>query len=675
MKNNKDYGFLRVATAVPSIKIADPGANASAICSLIDKAFGEEVSLLAFPELCVTGFTCADLFGQDALLDAAEKAVGLIREHSRGKDITIIVGTPVRYGGALYDCAVVIRSGNILGVVPRIHPGEGGFGRFASGADFLTRSGLASNPVNDDGRNRFREGFSPLVELCSQKVNISPNLIFKVGGARVAVEVGGDLLSPVPPSSWHVLAGAEVIVNVAASEELVTKDARRREMVKAQSARGICAYLFCSCGYGESTTDVVYGGASLICERGRVLAEDGRFKMEDSLLAADVDVESLQALRRGEEAFGAFTPEGKPAKDYLLSYSTVEAGEAVDTDFGKKLLRQVDPHPFVPDGNPLETGLRAEEILSIQVTGLVRRLSHIGCRKAVIGVSGGLDSTLALLVTVFAFDRVGLPREGIIGITMPGFGTTGRTRSNAEGLMKALGVTSRKVSIVPVVNRHFKDIGQDPQVHDVTFENAQARERTQILMDIANKENGLVVGTGDLSELALGWCTFNGDHMSMYGVNAGVPKTLVRSLVRWAAENRFGDGAPKVRGILLDIVDTPISPELTPAGSDGKIAQKTEDIVGPYELHDFFLYHFLRFGCPPSKLFFLACKAFAGTYDRETILKWLKVFCRRFFSQQFKRSCMPDGPKVGTVGLSPRGDWSMASDASSAAFLKELEDL
>ena len=695
MKKNKDYGFLRVAAAIPRVRIAGPEANAAAICSLIDKAFEKGVSLLAFPELSVTGYSCADLFGQDSLLDAAEKAIGTIRNHSRGKSVTIVAGAPIRHGGRLYDCAVVIRDGNVLGVVPKVHvsgsDGSQGPGPFSSGSDFLSMRNQSASAVYNDGKSLFREGFSPLVEICSQRVNISPNQIFRVGKANVAVEVGEDLQAAVPPSSWHALAGADVIVNISASNELVMKDEARRKHILDQSGRTLSAYIYCSCGYGESTQDVVYAGSSLICEKGKALVEGTRFCREDSLVVSDVDLERLHAFRRRSGSFRAFAPDGRIDADYSSLYSVVFAGDAADTDFEDCLFRQVERHPFVPTGDPAEVERRAREITSIQVQGLVTRLEHIGCKKAVIGISGGLDSTLALLVTVLAFDAIGLPREGIIGVTMPGFGTTDRTHSNASGLMEALGVTSREIPIGPSVLQHFKDIGQDPDRHDVTYENAQARERTQILMDIANMEGGLVVGTGDLSELALGWCTYNGDHMSMYGVNAGVPKTLVKYLVKWAADNRFsGNGG--VREILLDIVDTPISPELTPAGSNGEIAQKTEDIVGPYELHDFFLYHFSRTGCTPSKLFFLARKAFLdggnggdalfsgpeGTviaYDRETILKWLKVFYRRFFSQQFKRSCLPDGPKVGTVGLSPRGDWQMPSDVSSSLFLEELEKL
>lgn len=668
-----DYGFFRVAAATPVVKVADPDANAARIIDLIDQAEASKASLVVFPELSITGYTCADLFGQQLLLDSADEAVRLIADHTRGMKVTVVVGTPVRIAGRLYNCAAVIRCGEIKGLVPKTFiPGYAEFyeGRwFSSGTDFLGQDGLAT--------------------IGNHKVTVSPNLLFKAGKATFAVEICEDLWSPIPPSSWHAVQGAEVIINLSASNEVIMKHMYRRNLVSGQSARTVSAYVYSSCGYGESTQDLVFGGSSLICESGTFMAESERFSTSPSIIYADVDIEKLQILRQKDNTFHAVSPDGSHSKDYAPLYSRIELGAGPDTDFEKELLRYVEPHPFVPGGNAAELDRRAREITSMQVLALATRLSHIGCKKAVLGISGGLDSTLALLVTVLAFDKLGLPRDGVIGITMPGFGTTGRTHGNACGLMDALGITSREIPIGPSVTRHFQDIGQDPGKHDVTYENSQARERTQILMDIANMENGIVVGTGDLSELALGWATYNGDHMSMYGVNASIPKTLVKHLVKWAAVNYFSTTTStgvNIKDILLDIADTPISPELTPADENGNIAQKTEDIVGPYELHDFFLYNFFRFGYSPQKILFLAKKAFLGqdgdhafigpegkqnTYTEADLSKWLDVFCRRFFSQQFKRSCMPDGPKVGSVSLSPRGDWRMPSDVSATLFMKK----
>ena len=461
---------------------------------------------------------------------------------------------------------------------------------------------------------------------------------------------------PVPPCSQAALAGAQLILNLSASNEYLFKQEYRKTLVGATSARLYAAYVYCSCAEGESTTDLVWAGSSLICENGTFLAEGERFARGNRFICADIDIERLETLRAKEHSFGFEGP--------VPGFTVQDAGEAVPTDFEACLLRSIEPHPFVPQGDPEELGKRCREILAAQVAGLTTRLEHIRCRKAVIGVSGGLDSTLALLVTVLSFDALGLPRENIIGVTMPGFGTTKRTFANSLDLLRELGISAREVSIVPAVRQHFADIGQDEAKHDLTYENSQARERTQLLMDMAGKEGGIVVGTGDLSELALGWCTYNADHMSMYGVNASVPKTLVRTLVRWAADNKFAEGED-IHRTLLDIVDTPISPELLPADKEGHMVQITEDSVGPYELHDFFLYHFFRFGAGPDKLLFLARKAFAGTYDEATLRKWLNTFMRRFFNQQFKRSCLPDGPKVGSVSLSPRGDWRMPSDLES----------
>jgi len=656
----RDYGYLRIMACSPRVRVADVRFNCETITEAIEAADAARAALVVFPELSLTGYTCGDLFGQNLLIDKAEEAAKEIVRVSRAKAVTIVVGVPVRFGGHLYNCAAVIRNGRLKGLVPKIYlPTYNEFYEarwFASGAAFL--------------------GSPETVKYAGQTCVLAPAQLFSIGKASFAVELCEDLWTPVPPSSCHALAGAEVIVNLSASNEVLLKHKYRRSLVAGQSARTVSAYVYCGAGYGESTQDVVFAGSSFICENGSFLAENERFRMDGSSVTADVDIEKLTVLRQKENTFQAILPDGHPLQD---NYIRVDLGEGPETDFEAALYRTVEPHPFVPDGDAAEIDRRAREVLSIQVTGLVSRLEHIGCQTAVIGISGGLDSTLALLVTALAFDQLGWSRDRILGITMPGLGTSGRTKGNAVDLMAALGVTAREISVVPAVEQHFRDIGHDPKVMDATYENAQARERTQILMDVANQENGIVIGTGDLSELALGWCTYNGDQMSMYGVNAGVPKTLVIHLVRWAAENRFGAAGGhtgrSVREILLDIVDTPISPELTPSDASGAIAQKTEDLVGPYELHDFFLYHFFRFGTSPAKLYFLARKAFADKYDEDTLKKWLRKFYWRFFSQQFKRSALPDGPKVGSVSLSPRGDWRMPSDAKSSLFLAELDTL
>ena len=655
----ENYGFVRVAAASPVVKVADVGFNTERIAAMMRQAAEQEVSLLVFPELCVTGYSCGDLFGQNLLVERAEKAVEELLSATEGCRMTVVAGAPVRVAGRLYNCALVLRDGRLEGIVPKIFmPAYNEFYEtrwFASGRDFL--------------------GGSTMIRYAGQEAAISPLQLFRTGEMTFAIEICEDLWTPVPPSSHHALAGAEVIVNLSASNEVLMKHGYRKSLVANQSARTVSGYIYCSCGFGESTQDLVYAGSSLICENGTLMAEAQRFSMEDGLLMADLDIEKLQVLRQKETTFNSIAPDGTPSSAYARLYRRADLGPCAETDFGKKLLRHMEPRPFVPGGDEAEIERRAEEIVSIQTMGLASRLNHIRCKSAVIGISGGLDSTLALLITVMAFDRLGWSRDRIIGVTMPGFGTTGRTHSNALDLMKALKVTSREVSIVPAVKQHFADIGQDPEKHDVTYENSQARERTQLLMDIANREGGIVIGTGDLSELALGWATYNGDHMSMYGVNASIPKTLVVYLVKWAAAHRFCalEASGRSAGeILMDIVATPISPELTPADSNGNIAQKTEDLVGPYELHDFFLYHFFRFGCSPEKILFLAEKAFVepGSYPKETVVKWLKVFVRRFFNQQFKRSCLPDGPKVGSVTLSPRGDWRMPSDASASIWLE-----
>lgn len=668
----KDYGFLRMAAAVPVVKLADPTANLERIEAIIEEAIAKQVSLITFPELCITGYTCSDLFAQSRLIDSAESAVESLKHFSKGKAITIVVGTPVRCRGRLYNCAAVIRNGTIRGIVPKIYmPTYGEFYEarwFSSGSDFLSpndHSGITK--LVDNGKSCFVDEFGATIDFAGSKATISPNLIFSIGKANFAIEICEDLWTPIPPSSWLALAGADIVLNLSASNDILMKNDYRKTLVKQQSARAICSYVYCSCGYGESTQDMVFAGSSFIYENGRLMTENERFAMTASLLVADLDIDRTRVMRQKESTFNSYSPDGTRAGEYHSHFAHIPAGECTSTDFEKQLYRDINPHPFVPsEGSHLNE--RCHEITDIQVMGLATRLAKIGCKSAVIGISGGLDSTLALLVTVLAFDKLGWDRKRIIGITMPGFGTTNRTHDNATELMRMLGVTAREISIVKAVRQHFEDIGQDEGVTDVTYENSQARERTQILMDVANKEGGIVVGTGDLSELALGWATYNGDHMSMYAVNASIPKTLVRSLVAWSANNRFAE----CKALLDDIIDTPISPELTPADKDGNIKQKTEDLVGPYELHDFFLYNMFRFGYAPEKILFLACKAFEGKYDREFIGKWLRVFIRRFFAQQFKRSCLPDCPKVGSVSLSPRSDWRMPSDAWSDEFLRGL---
>ena len=637
----KQYGLIRVAAAMPRVHVADPAANAREILDLCGKLAEQAPSVVVFPELSVTGYTCADLFGQNRLLADAEAAVAEIVAASARLEPMIVFGAPVRYAGRLFNCAVAVRGGRILGIIPKTY--------LAGNNEFYEPRWFASARVLSPAGVRIRYAGQDDILLGTRQ-------LFRIGDATAAIEICQDLWVPIPPSSQAALAGAQLLINLSASNDYLFKHEYRKSLVSATASRLYAAYVYCSCAEGESTTDLVWAGASLICENGSFLAESERFARGSRFILADVDIQRLETLRAKEHSVGFEGP--------VPTFCVQDAGEAAPTDFEASLLRRIEPHPFVPQGDPEALGVRCREILAAQVAGLVTRLEHIHCRKAVIGVSGGLDSTLALLVTALAFDTLGIPRENIIGVTMPGFGTTHRTHDNSVDLMRELGTTAREISIVPAVRQHFADIGQDENNHDLTYENCQARERTQLLMDIAGKEGGIVVGTGDLSELALGWCTYNGDHMSMYGVNCSVPKTLVRTLVRWAADNKF-DAAGDIHKTLLDIVDTPISPELLPAGKDGKIAQKTEDTVGPYELHDFFLYHFFRSGAGPDKLLFLARKAFAGEYDEATLREWLETFLKRFFRQQFKRSCLPDGPKVGSVSLSPRGDWRMPSDLES----------
>ena len=634
------YGFVKVAAAVPAVKVADVDYNVQQIESIIAQAEGRGVEVIVFPELCITGYTCQDLFKEQLLLDRAESAIITLLDFTRKLDIISIVGLPVIINGLLYNCAAVIQSGQLLGIIPKTY--------LPNYAEFYEKRWFAS-----------AQDLNPAVFYfagTSVSVSADPKLFVTTYGMKFGVEICEDVWAPIPPSNNLALSGADIIFNLSASNELIGKHAYLKSLLAQQSARTISGYVYASSGFGESTQDLVYGGNAMIFENGHLLVEGDRFCFSPQIQQCQIDIEKLRVERRQNTTF---------INAQRHSHALEIACKPVqEHDF--ELQRVIDPHPFIPKNEDMQSA--CEEILNIQVAGLAKRLYHINAQKAVIGISGGLDSTLALLVTVKAFDKLDLDRKGIIGITMPGFGTTDRTHSNAIKLMETLGVTIREISIAKAVIQHFEDIGQDMQLHDITYENSQARERTQILMDVANKENAIVVGTGDLSELALGWATYNGDHMSMYGVNAGVPKTLIRYLVTYVS----GEMATET---LLDIVDTPISPELIPADELGNIKQKTEDLVGPYELHDFFIYYFLRYGFRPKKIFLMAQKAFADTYDDATIKKWLTTFCRRFFNQQFKRSCLPDGPKVGSVSLSPRGDWRMPSDASSALWLKECDNL
>ncbi len=635
-----NYGYVKVAAAVPRVKVPDCRFNAEQIEKEIIIADGKGVQIIAFPELCITGYTCGDLFAQQLLLEEAE--IGLIRilNDTRQMDIISILGMPVACNGLLLNVAVVIQKGKVLGVIPKTY--------LPNYKEFYEKRWFTS----------ACEVHESSIRLCGQVVPMGRNLLFETADVTFGVEICEDLWAPIPPSSVLALQGAELLFNLSADTEAIGKHAYLRSLIGQQSARCISGYVFSSCGFGESTTDVVFAGNGLIYENGNLLAASKRFSFEEQMVAGEIDVDYLRAERRGNTTFAACRANCASEPAVRISTEYVNGKDL-------NLTRTYNPHPFVPQGAALDE--RCEEIFSIQMSGLAQRLVHTKAQSAVVGISGGLDSTLALLVCVKTFDKLGWSRRGIIGVTMPGFGTTDRTYTNAVNLMKALGVTIREVSIKEACIQHFKDINHDIDVHDVVYENAQARERTQILMDIANQTRGLVIGTGDLSELALGWATYNGDHMSMYGVNTGIPKTLVKHLVKWVAENGMDDAS---RGTLLDIVDTPISPELIPADENGNISQVTEDLVGPYELHDFFLYYFIRCGFPPSKIFFLAARTFKGVYDEETIRKWLQTFYRRFFSQQFKRSCLPDGPKVGSISLSPRGDWRMPSDAGSEMWWK-----
>ncbi|NLL92888.1 MAG: NAD(+) synthase [Clostridiales bacterium] len=638
-----DYGYIKVAALTPKIKVADCEYNADRIIELIDEAEDNKAKIAVFPELCITGYTCSDLFLQRVMLDAAIEATMKIANHTRCKDMVVMVGLPFAWQGKLYNVAVVINNGEILGIIPKAN--------IPNYSEFYEA-------------RHFTKGESGVVlaNFGGVSVPFGTNILFKcvdVEGLSIAVEICEDLWVPMPPSISHAMAGATLICNLSASDETTGKDVYRRDLIKGQSARLVCGYIYASAGEGESSTDLVFSGHNIIAENGSVLGESLRFNNQS--VYSEVDLDRIDSERRRMSTFIG------PSIAVLDEYVQVEF-EINNND--TLLTRQIDKAPFVPSNEVLRFA-RCEEIFNIQALGLKKRLEHTSAKSAVIGISGGLDSTLALLVIKRAFDMLDIAPENIIAVTMPGFGTTDRTYQNAIKLIECIGATLKEISIAEAVLRHFDDIGHDKNVHDVTYENSQARQRTLLLMDIANKYNGLVIGTGDMSELALGWATYNGDHMSMYGVNVSVPKTLVRHLVKFYADTC---GVEKLKNTLLDILDTPVSPELLPP-KNGKISQKTEDFVGPYELHDFFLYYILRFGYRPKKVYFLAQNAFAGIYDDATILKWLKVFYRRFFSQQFKRSCLPDGPKVGSVAVSPRGDLRMPSDACSTLWQKELDEI
>lgn len=641
LKDIMNHGFVKVAAAVPRLKVTDCRYNVEQIKQMTTEASSKEVEILTFPELCITGYSCGDLFMQQALLDGSLRALKELLSYTRELDMIILVGMPLSYNNILLNVAIALQRGKILGVVPKIY--------LPTYKEFYEQRWFNSGA-------QFPE--APFT-LCGQETLLSPQLLFDTPDTCFAIELCEDVWAPIPPSSTLALQGAEIIFNLSASNEVAGKHKYVSNLVQEHSARCLCGYVYTSSGFGESSTDVVYGGNSMIFENGELLSSTRRFSMEPQLIISDIDVERLRMERRLNTTFAD--------NIYNLHKVLTHKATAALPPRERSINRTFNPLPFLP--GPQERDEMCDEIINIQSTGLATRLAHTGIKKVVVGISGGLDSTLALLVCTKAFDKMGLPRNGILGITMPGFGTSGRTHANALKLMSYLGVTQREISIKEACTVHFKDIGHDINVQDTTYENSQARERTQILMDVANQENALVIGTGDLSELALGWATYNGDHMSMYSVNASIPKTLVRYLVGWLAQ-QMGE---EVRTCLMDVIDTPVSPELTPADKEGNIKQKTEDLVGPYELHDFFLYHFMRYGYRPAKIYFLARTAFKGKFDEATIKKWIKVFYRRFFGQQFKRSCLPDGPKATPVSLSPRGDWRMPSDAGAALWLEECD--
>lgn len=641
-----EYGFVRVASAIPSVKVADCRYNVDNMLPIIEEAAKNNVEILTFPELGITSYSCADLFQQQLLLQEAETGLQRLLETTKQIETIVIVGMPVPYSGTLLNCALVLHRGIIQGIVPKSYlPGYSEFNEerwFTSGKE-------------------IPEGAK--VTLCGQETEIRRMQLLRTPGCTFGIEICEDIWGPNPPSIQLALQGAEILFNLSASNELAGKHESLVQMCCQHSTRCLSGYVYSSCGFGESSSDLVFAGNAIIIENGKILKKSKRFCLDSQLMISEIDVEHLRHQRMRNTTFSA-------SRNEFLTKEVTITDIPQKADHTGNITRKFSPTPFMPLPSQLES--RCEEIFSIQTAGLAKRIMHTGAKSCVLGVSGGLDSTLALLVAVHSFDLLKKERNGIIGVTMPGFGTTGRTYNNALTLMQALGITQREVSIKEACIQHFNDIGHDINKHDITYENSQARERTQILMDISNQTNGFVLGTGDLSELALGWATYNGDHMSMYGVNASVPKTIVQHLVRWYANNLADE---RTRTTLLDILDTPISPELIPAHDNGEIKQKTEDLVGPYELHDFFLYHFMNNGYAPKKLYFIARNAFEGIYDDATIKKWLTTFIRRFFTQQFKRSCMPDGPKVCSCSLSPRGDWRMPSDASYNLWIAECETL
>ena len=645
-----EHGFVKVAAAVPNIKVADCNYNERQMENLIAQAEGKGVDIMCFPELSMTGYSCGDIFTQQLLLDNCENSIFKLLDFTRSLKIIVIIGLPIQYNSVLLNAAIVLQGGKILGIVPKSFlPNNGGAQEcrwYKSGKTFKTTT----------------------MHYCAQTVCMGTSLIFNTPQTQFGIEIGEDLDAPIPPSTALALKGAEIIFNLSANKESIENEKYIRNTTMCHSSRIISGYVISSCGFGESTQDNVYTGKGLVCENGNVIAEGERFCFDEQLTISEIDVELIRGERRRSNIFAESITED------ISQNATFISCQPTNNLDKSSLTRTFTPFPFVPEGQELDK--RCEEVFNIQISGLAKRIVHTNAKTLVIGISGGLDSTLALLVCAKTLDKLKRDRKDIIGITMPGFGTTDRTYTNAISLMMSLGISIKEISIKDACIQHFKDINHNIEKHDVTYENSQARERTQILMDIANQSNGLVVGTGDLSELALGWATYNGDHMSNYGVNASVPKTLIRHIVKWVAKSDIDETS---KNTLLDIIDTPISPELIPADEMGNIKQKTEDLVGPYDLHDFFLYHFVRNGFRPSKIYYLAQNAFGNNqetkYSDETIKKWLSTFCRRFFNQQFKRSCMPDGPRTGSVALSPRGAWIMPSDASSAQWINECENL
>ena len=646
----QEKGFLRVAATVPTVKVADINSNVDSIYNLLLCLDKEGVELAVFPEMSLTAYTCGDLFHNETLLDACEDGLYRLLESSKELNLTFAVGLPVRNGNTLYNCAAICCRGQLLALVPKTY--------IPNYNEFYEKRWWSPAPTEDIQ-----------LSFAGYNVNLSSRQIIEVAGAKVAIEICEDMWAPVAPSSYAALAGADVILNLSASDTLIGKHKYQQQLVVGTSAKLLCAYVYASAGFGESSTDLVFDGPAYIAEKGSLLAGNTRWTMDAHYIISDID---LDAIAHDRMHMSSYQDCASRLGIDKINYNTIPSATIATEK--EKLIRQISPTPFIPKDRK-HLAERCDEITDIQVAGLAKRLVATGCKHIVVGISGGLDSTLALLVAVRTFDRLGIDRKNIVAVTMPGFGTTGRTYNNAMTLMKELGVTIREISIIKAVEQHFADIGHDMSVHDVTYENSQARMRTMLLMDIANQCGGMVLGTGDLSELALGWATYNGDHMSMYGVNASVPKTLVRFLVASFAKIDSEEDKTALGNALHDIVETPVSPELIPADDKGNIVQKTEDLVGPYELHDFFLYYMLRYGFSPRRIFRLAKQAFDGAYDDKTISKWLTTFIRRFFAQQFKRSCLPDGPKVGSICLSPRGDWRMPSDACAALWLEECKSL